>query len=120
MVLWPHLGPPWLVVLELASMPYLRYLAVEGMSNVVQLHAPADATLSKKALAQHWKCSERLVEKRCAEGMPKGGLDRYGKRRYSLAACEAWLAQEKPEKPTVEQRLADLERQMSELLRRTA
>lgn len=92
------------------------------MSNVVQLQAPADATLSKKALAQHWKCSERLVEKRCAEGMPKGGLDRYGKRRYSLAACEAWLwlAQEKPPKPSVEQRLADLERQMSELLRRTA
>lgn len=90
------------------------------MSNVVRLKTPANATLDKKALARHWGCSERLIEKRSQEGMPKGGLDRYGRRQYPLAQCEKWLSQERPEKPSTEQRLAALERQMDELLRRTA
>lgn len=90
------------------------------MSNVVRLPSPKAATLSKSGLAAHWGCSERLVEKRCQEGMPKGPLDRYGKRLYSLQACEEWLAQERPSKPTLEARVRDLEAQMSELLRRTA
>lgn len=90
------------------------------MSNVVKLPAPKNATLSKSALAARWGCSERLIEKRAQEGMPKGPLDRYGKRLYSLAECEKWLAETKPEKPTMEQRMASLERQMDELLRRSA
>lgn len=88
--------------------------------NVVRLPPPKNATLSKRALAQHWGCSERLVEKRCQAGMPKGPLDRYGKRLFSLQACEEWMAQAKPEKPTLETRVRDLEAQMSELLRRSA
>jgi hypothetical protein len=90
------------------------------VSNVVQLRSSTEATLTKRDLAKHWDCSERLIEKRCAEGMPKLGVDRHGKRRYNVAACEAWLAEDHGEKPSLEQRLADLERQMSELLRRTA
>lgn len=88
--------------------------------NVVRLPTPKNATLDKKALARHWGCSERLVERRGQEGMPKGGLDRYGKRLYPLAQCEEWLAQERPEKPTMEHRVALLEAQMRDLLRRTA
>lgn len=88
--------------------------------NVVRLRTPANATLDKKALARHWGCSERLIEKRSQAGMPKGGLDRYGKRQYQLAACEKWLSEARPEKPTMEQRMRALEQQMNELLRRTA
>jgi hypothetical protein len=59
-----------------------------------RLHVRADAVLTKRQLADHLCRSERWVEQRTAEGMPKGDLDRYGRRRYRLSDCEAWLAED--------------------------
>jgi hypothetical protein len=59
-----------------------------------QIHAlPArEAVVTKRQLARTLGKSERWVEQRAAEGMPALGLDRMGRRTYSLRACQDWLA----------------------------
>jgi hypothetical protein len=92
-------------------------------TNVVQLPIPANATLDKRALARHWGCSTRLIEKFSQAGMPKGGLDCYGRRVYQLAACEEWRQHRpKPEAPAkwkrLEDEVRDLRSEVQELKRR--
>lgn len=93
--------------------------------NVVRLPTPAEATLDKRALAQHFGVSTRAIEKYTQEGMPKGPLNRHGRRLYSLSACEEWRKQRpaplsRPQSPALEERVRRLEEQMELLLRRHA
>ncbi len=94
------------------------------MSTVVALPRPTgDVILTKRQLGEHLGRSPRWIELRVREGMPvEEGNDRYGRRRFNLTAVEAWLREGKPKppasKPDLEQRVASLEQQLSELLRR--
>jgi hypothetical protein len=87
-------------------------------ADVVQLPGTAPRLLTKRQLAAHWRCSERTVEQRAAGGMPTAGLDRSGRQRYDLAACEAWLTEQKG-KPRVD-RMTALEREVATLRREVA
>lgn len=90
------------------------------MSNVIQLPSRSPVVLTKKELGRHLKRSERWIEMRVREGMPVlAANDRYGRRRYDLADVETWLKDGKPREATLEERMAALERQMSELMGRT-
>ena len=48
--------------------------------------------VTKQQLARDLGRSERWIEMRAAEGMPRAGLDRAGRRLFDLGACEKWLA----------------------------
>ena len=90
---------------------------------LVRFPSRGDVLLTKKQLAAHLGRSARWVELKVREGMPvEQATDRYGRRRYDLEAVEAWLRDGKPKSSTrsVQERIASLEQQMSELLRRTA
>lgn len=97
------------------------------MSNLVRLPTrDAPVLLTKKQLAAHLKRSERWVELKVRDaGLPvEEATDRYGRRRYKLAAVEAWLKDGKPSKrvdrvSTLEQRVATLERRLDEMQRRS-
>jgi DNA-binding transcriptional MerR regulator len=58
-------------------------------------------------------------------GLPvEEATDRYGRRRYNLAAVDAWMKDGKPSKrvdrvATLEQRVAELERRLDEMQRRS-
>ena len=94
-----------------------------AVSNVVKLPSRQPVLVSKKQLAAHLGRSTRWIEQRVASGMPvEEATDRYGRRRYDLAAVEAWLAEGQPKPPhaSLEQRVASLERPLGDLLRRTA
>jgi hypothetical protein len=57
---------------------------------------PARATgaqlVTKTQLARQLGRSERWVELRAQEGMPRAGLDRGGRRLFDTGVCEKWLA----------------------------
>lgn len=87
-------------------------------TNVIALprRGSGSQVVTKQQLAAHLGRSTRWVEQRVAEGMPViEGTDRYGRRRYDLAKCEAWLAAGRPKRANREDRLAALERQVADL-----
>lgn len=90
--------------------------------NVVAFPARGEVILTKGQLAKHLGRSPRWIELRVRDGMPVlEGSDRYGRRRYNLLAVEAWLRSGRPSpstKTSLEERVASLERQLGELLRR--
>lgn len=92
--------------------------------NVVSLPNRAPTLVTKKQLAKILGRSERWVELavRDREMPVVEATDRFGRRRYNLAAVEAWMKDGVPKRrpASVERRLASLEAQMNELLRRTA
>jgi predicted nucleic acid-binding Zn-ribbon protein len=73
--------------------------------------------LTKKQLAQKLGRSERWIELQVRDNkMPVlEATDRYGRRRYSLQAVEAWLEGGKPKGVKRQDRLAALERQVADL-----
>ena len=76
--------------------------------------------VTKQQLANHLERSERWVEQRAQEGMPRAGLDRSGRRLFDLAVCERWLAARSEKLAEAEpvstgERLAALETQVAEL-----
>lgn len=81
-------------------------------------HGPRLVT--KQQLARDLGRSERWVELRAQEGMPRAGLDRSGRRLFDLTRCEGWLAA-RSEKlaeavpASTGERLAALEAQVAEL-----
>jgi phage terminase Nu1 subunit (DNA packaging protein) len=84
------------------------------VSNVVVLPTRGPRLLTKRQPAAHLGRSTRWLELRTREGMPVlEGTDRYGRRRYDLAAVEAWLANGKPRKR--EDRIGALERRVAAL-----
>ncbi|HEY7830918.1 MAG TPA: hypothetical protein VIC06_10180 [Solirubrobacteraceae bacterium] len=85
---------------------------------VVQLpvRGGADRIVTKQQLASHLGRSPRWVEMRVKDGMPViEGTDRYGRRRYNLRECEAWLNGGRPKPAKREDRLTVLEREVAEL-----
>jgi phage terminase Nu1 subunit (DNA packaging protein) len=80
--------------------------------------------LTKQQLADHLGRSTRWIEQQVRRGMPvEQATDRYGRRRYDLNAVETWLRAGRPRvdrASSLEERVASLERQMSELLARRA
>lgn len=90
--------------------------------NVIQLPSRSvDMLLTKKQLAAHLGRSERWVELKVKAGMPvEAATDRYGRRRYSLRAVEAWLDGGHPKSAKREDRLAVLEAQMADLAAQVA
>jgi phage terminase Nu1 subunit (DNA packaging protein) len=77
--------------------------------------------VSKKQLCAILDRSPRWVDYRVREGMPVlERTDRYGGRRYDVAAVRAWLDAGRPQgaesREQLEARVATLERQMAELL----
>jgi hypothetical protein len=87
-------------------------------ASVVQLR-PGDQLLTKRQLAAALGRSARWIEMRVAEGMPSvGPTPRYPARRFRLADVEAWLSGDRPKRPTLEQRVADLEAKVASLLQR--
>lgn len=79
--------------------------------------------MSKKQLAAHLQRSERWIEMRVAEGMPKGPLNAAGRRLFDPEACEAWLAaRQNPgeREPSLAERVERLEREVAELRAVTA
>lgn len=84
-------------------------------ATVVKLRRAGPDLLTKKQLAAELGRSERWIELRQREGLPVADTDRYGRRKYSLKAVEAWL-HEKPQTPrSTADRLAALEAEMAEL-----
>jgi phage terminase Nu1 subunit (DNA packaging protein) len=90
-------------------------------ATVHQLHvAPGLRLVTKQQLAREIGRSERWIEMRAAEGMPRAGLDRGGRRLFDLEACENWLAARSEkvaaaEPLTAVERIEQLEHQMAEL-----
>ena len=85
------------------------------MSAVAHLH-PAEATLTKKQLAQHLGRSERWVELRTKEGMPSlPPSRRFASRRFILAEVQSWLTDGRSTKRTTAERVRELERQVGRL-----
>lgn len=83
-------------------------------ATIHQIRSSQPVLLTKKQLAQHLGRSERWVEMRAKDGMPVvEGTDRLGRRRYDLAACEAWLADGRPKSRS--DRLAALEARVEAL-----
>lgn len=89
---------------------------------VIQLPSRGAGTLlTKKQLAAHLGRSERWVELKVREGMPvEAATDRYGRRRYSLRAVEAWLDGGNPKPAKREDRIAALEAQVADLASQVA
>jgi phage terminase Nu1 subunit (DNA packaging protein) len=85
------------------------------MNSVLQLHPGGQALLTKKQLAAALGRSERWIELKQRDGLPIASTDRYGRRRYRLADVERWLYTEPAPARSTAERLAELERQVSEL-----
>jgi uncharacterized protein YceH (UPF0502 family) len=85
---------------------------------------PARATgaqlVTKTQLARQLGRSERWVELRAQEGMPRAGLDRGGRRLFDTGVCEKWLAARSEKLSAAEpsstgDRLVALEHEVAEL-----
>lgn len=84
-------------------------------ATVVRIRDTGQQLLTKKQLAAELERSERWIELRQREGLPVADTDRFGRRRYSLEAVQAWL-HEKAQRPrSTADRLAALEAEMAEL-----
>lgn len=90
-------------------------------TNVVRLPTPVDTILTKKQLAAQLCRSERWIEMRAKEGMPKLDVNRFGRRMYRLKDVMDWL-ERRPDPATVaerkglEERISDLEAKVAKLL----
>lgn len=86
-------------------------------SNVVSLPPRGTALLTKKQLAAAIGRSERWIEMRVKDAdLPcEEATDRYGRRRYDLAAVQAWMAAGRPKRASTDDRLASLEREVASL-----
>jgi phage terminase Nu1 subunit (DNA packaging protein) len=86
--------------------------------NVVSLHSQQALTVGKAGLAKELGISTRTVENYQRQGMPFiEQLDRFGRRRYNLAAVRAWLQSGQRERPRdrlteIEMRVREIERQL--------
>ena len=85
------------------------------MSATVVSLRQRETLLSKKQLAAELDRSPRWVEQRHHDGLPIHSTDRYGHRRYSLEAVQAWLVERPVGRVELVDRVAALEARMAEL-----